>query len=388
MNRVPMLNLRAEYELMRDEIDQAIQTCLEHQRWILGPEVKALEGQIASLLGAEHCVGVASGTDALVLALRSLALARTGQEYFPESAEIITTAFTFVATGDAILRAHAKPVFVDIDPATFNIDVQQAREYLRRNGSRVVGIAPVHLYGRACPMDQITALASEYGLFVLEDTAQAFGASFDGRRLASIGDAGALSFFPSKNLGGFGDGGMIVTSDASLAENARILLKHGGRDKYNVDHIGYNSRLHTLQAAVLLAKLRHVESFNARRRALAAAYGQALADVEGITVPDIPEGHVVHQYTLRVSGGKRDELKDFLNSHGVDSMVYYPIPLTRMKVFDGRAVVFSPKGDGSLPEAERAAQEVLSLPIEPLQDAAATQTVTKAVREFSAVAFH
>ncbi|MBI5141435.1 MAG: DegT/DnrJ/EryC1/StrS family aminotransferase [Nitrospirae bacterium] len=371
MKQIPMLDLRGEYEYMKEKIDAAIATCLGHQAWILGPEVKALEAKIAAYLGAKHGIGCSSGTEALVLSLRALALKTKGQEYFDKTDEIITTPFTFTATGDAILRSGARPVFVDIDPVTYNIDPANIEKAITKN---TVGIIPVHLYGQSCDMDRIMAMAEAKNLFVVEDIAQAFGGGWKGRKLGSIGTTGCFSFFPSKNLGGFGDGGMVSTNDDALAEMIRMLLKHGGRDKYNVDHIGYNARLDTLQAAVLLAKFEYIEEFNNRRRVIAEKYNAALAGVEGITVPTvIPDAHhVFHQYTIRTAN--RDAFQASLKEHGVSTMVYYPFPLHKMKVFDGRCVAHD------LSNAELAATQVVSLPIEPLQDDETTQRVIEAVK--------
>lgn len=381
--QIPMLDLLAEYEYMKADIDAAIAKCLGHQKWILGPEVKELEQKIAAYLGVKHCIGCASGTEALVLSLRALAIQRKGQEYFDRTDEIITTPFTFTATGDAILRSGGTPVFVDIDPLTYNIDISEMREYvtsrasrLTPHESRVVGILPVHLYGQSCDMSAIQDTAREHGLFVVEDVAQAFGGMWENRKLGSVGNAGAFSFFPSKNLGGFGDGGMVSTSDDETAELVRMLLKHGGRDKYNVDHIGYNARLDTLQAAVLLAKFKYIDEFNDRRRKIAALYNKGLGGIAGLVLPDadtlsplVDMYHVYHQYTVRILNGKRDALQKHLQEKGVSTMVYYPFPLHKMKVFgEGRAKVH-----GELVHSERACAEVLSLPVEPLmgEDAAA-----------------
>jgi dTDP-4-amino-4,6-dideoxygalactose transaminase len=373
---IPMLDLKLEYRHMQSAIDGAIARCLEHQQWILGPEVKELEAKVASFLQAGLCVGASSGTEAIVLSLRALAILRTGKEFFDPSQQIITTAFTFTATGDAILRSGATPVFVDIDPKTFNIDAALVRKYLEENPGRVVGLLPVHLYGRSCDMDELLDLARKHGLFVVEDVAQAFGATWRGRKLGTLGDAGAFSFFPSKNLGGFGDGGMVSTNDEGLAAMVRMLLKHGGRDKYNVDHVGYNARLDTLQAAVLLAKLGYLQDFNDRRRRIAALYDSGLTKKNGIVVPmgDDP-GHVYHQYTIRVEGGRREALQTHLKENRVASMVYYPYPLHKMKVFgQGRCITA-----GTLTHTEQACAEVLSLPMEPLMDEATVQRVVDVV---------
>lgn len=396
--KITMLDLRLEYEYMKEDIDSAIRKCLEHQKWILGPEVKEFEDKVAEYLGVKHCIGVSSGTDSLVLSLRALAIKLKGQEYFDRSDEIITTPFTFTATGDAILRAGATPVFVDIDPITYNIDPVKIREYLAYSHSpiassppNVVGILPVHLYGQACNMDEIMTIAKEYNLFVLEDVAQAFGGSWKGQKLGSIGTIGAFSFFPSKNLGGFGDGGMVSTNDDELAELVGMLLKHGGKDKYNVDHIGYNTRLDTLQAAILLAKLKYVDEFNERRRKIAGLYNEGLKDLEGVVLlialspspiascpsPIAHDVSVFHQYTIRVFNGRRDTLQKYLRGKGVDAMVYYPFPLHKMNVFkNSRSKSFN-----SLNNAETASMEVLSLPLEPLQSQEQTAYIINCIND-------
>lgn len=374
--QVPMLDLKREYDYMKSDIDAALHKCLEHQHWILGPEVKSFESAVSGYLSVKHCVGVSSGTEALVLALRALAIQKTGKEYFDRSQEIITTPFTFTATGDAILRSGATPVFVDIDPRTLNIDPKGVQSYLDSPGGKnVVGLIPVHLYGRACAMDEITSIAQSHRLFVVEDVAQAFGASWQGKKLGSLGSAAAFSFFPSKNLGGFGDGGMVATEDEELAGLTRMLLKHGGRDKYNVEHIGYNARLDTLQAAVLLAKLKYLDELNQKRRRIAEIYNAGLKGLGAVTLPDQVDGHVFHQYTIRVPLGHRDEIQAALLGEGIQTMVYYPFPLHQMKVFSGRS-----RSWGELNQALTASRCVISLPIEPLQDLSCTQTVIGAVR--------
>ena len=362
MKEIPMLDLKCEYKYMKEDIDTAIRRCLEHQRWILGPEVKELENEIAEYIGIKHCVGVSSGTDALVLSLRALAIKLRGREYFDKTDEIITTSFTFTATGDAILRAGTTPVFVDIDPETYNMCPDKTREYLKHS-DKVVGIIPVHLYGQACDMDEVMKIAKEHNLFVLEDVAQAFGGMWNSKKLGSIGTAGAFSFFPSKNLGGFGDGGMVATNDDEIAKLVRMLLRHGGKDKYNVEHIGYNARLDTLQAAILLAKFKYVDEFNARRQKIAQFYNESLQNLKDIIVPKtLPDAyHIYHQYTIRVLNGKRDYIQKSLKDKGISTMLYYPLPLHKMKVFENRMKI-----SANLNESEKAATEVLSLPVEPL----------------------
>lgn len=391
MKQLPMLDLKLEYDYMKEAIDSAIKKCLDHQKWILGPEVKELEDKLAEYLGVKHCIGAASGTEALVLSLRALAIKLKGQEYFDRTDQIITTPFTFTATGDAILRSGATPVFVDIDPATYNINPIKIREYLeeglrlRAQGERVLGILPVHLYGQACRMDEIMAIAEEYNLFVVEDVAQAFGGTWKDKKLGSIGTTGAFSFFPSKNLGGFGDGGIVSTNDDEAAGLIRMLLKHGGKDKYNVDHIGYNARLDTLQAAIVLAKFKYIDEFNNRRRKIAAIYNKELAGIEALILPNAlspksctDDGHVYHQYTIQVSN--RDKLQTYLKENGVSTMIYYPFPLHKMKVFgEGRGIVA-----GKVDNSEHMAAGVLSLPVEPLQTEEDTMFISNAVKTYFA----
>jgi len=375
--KVPLLDLKRQYAHMKVEIDDAIARVLEHQQWILGPEVAEFEAAMARYLGVLHAVGVASGTDALVLALRALALQRKGKEFFDRDDEIITTPFTFVATADAILHAGATPVFADIDPATFNIDPQRVEAAVT---PKTVGIIPVHLYGQPCEMERILDTARRHGLFVLEDVAQALGAEYRDRKAGSIGDIAAFSFFPSKNLAAFGDAGLVATADDGLAEWVRRLRKHGGKDKYNVDVLGYNSRLDTLQAAILLARLPHLDDFNCRRRQLARTYSESLNDCRGICVPMEARDrtHVFHQYTLRISGVRREALQIHLKRCGIDTAVYYPVPLHRMRLLEGRC-----RSNGILREAELASSEVFSIPIEPLIAESEFEYVISSVKEFA-----
>lgn len=366
-----MLSLDREYRYIKEAIDSSIRKCLLHQKWILGPEVEELEHAISQYLNVEHCVGVSSGTEALVLALRALAIQKKGKEYFDKEDEIITTTFTFTATGDAVLRSGATPVFMDIDPVTYNIDSVKMKQYLESpEKGNVVGIIPVHLYGQACDMDMIMNIAQEHNLFVVEDTAQAFGGKWKDKKLGSIGTIGAFSFFPSKNLGGYGDGGMVVTNNGELAQLVRELTKHGGKDKYNVSHIGYNARIDTIQAAILLAKLKYIDEFNKKRRAIANIYNEKLRQLQYITIPQCMDEayHVYHQYTLKISN--RDELKELLGSNGVSTALYYPVPLHRMEVFKGRS-----KNASQLDNSENAAKQVLSIPIGPLQSQEETDYV-------------
>lgn len=383
MTMIPMLDLRAEYLHIKAAIDEKIANCLEHHRWILGPEVDNLEANVAEYLNANHCVGVSSGTDALIIALRALAIRDKQQEFFSKEDKIITTPFTFTATGSSILHAGATPVWVDIDPVTFNLDPEQVKRAVEEIPG-IVGILPVHLFGQSADMGAIMEIAEQYNLFVVEDVAQGFGAKWNDKQLSTIGDIGTFSFFPSKNLGGFGDGGAIATQNAELAELSRMLMQHGGKDKNNVDHLGYNARLDALQAAIINAKLDHIDDFNNHRRAIAHAYNEGFAGIAEIETPredgiadKADVHHIYHQYTLRVKNGQRDALKAHLAEQGVSSMVYYPHPLHTMRLFKETSECF-----GNLEHTEQAAKEVLSLPVEPLQSAETIETICQSVRSF------
>jgi dTDP-4-amino-4,6-dideoxygalactose transaminase len=361
--KIPILDLRPEIDEQWDELMEAIQGVLRSGQFILGPNVEAFEDEFAAYLGVKHAVGVNSGTDALVISLRGLGIG--------PGDEVITTPFTFFATPESISNVGATPVFVDIDPATFNIDPALIEPAITE---RTKAILPVHLYGLACAMEPIMEIAVRNGLKVVEDVAQAMGGTVDGKRLGTLGDAGAFSFFPSKNLGGFGDGGMIVTHDDALAEHARRLRAHGSRRSYANETLGYNSRLDELQAAVLRVKLRHLDRSNEKRRRAAADYGRALRGVNGVTIPvEEPRAHhVYHQYTVRILKSRRDELRKELAERGVDSKVYYPVPCHKLPVYGSNA--------GSLPVTEAAAREVLSLPIGPALTSADLHRVVKVLR--------
>ncbi|KJR42187.1 pleiotropic regulatory protein DegT [Candidatus Magnetoovum chiemensis] len=393
---IPLLDLKEEYRFMLEDIDNGILKNIANTMYILGPEVKELEDKVAKYIGVNHCIGISSGTDALVLALRSLALKIKGEQYWSKDDLIITTPFTFTATGDSILRAGATPLFVDIDYNTYNIDPAKIKECLTyysspqtKGANNVVGILPVHLYGKPSMMDDMSRIAKEHNLFVLEDVAQAFGGQWHNcantaRKLGSIGTAGCFSFFPSKNLGGFGDGGMVSTDDNEIAELIRMLLRHGGKDKYNVDHIGYNARLDTIQAAIILVKFKFIDDFNEKRRKIADIYSTELNALDGILLPapassisNEGKGHVYHQYTIRVLNGRRDALQKYLKDKSISSMIYYPIPLNDMKVFNGRMKTY-----GNLNSAKTATKEVLSIPIEPLQKEKTTKYIVDTIKEF------
>ncbi len=372
--KIPIFDLKKEYELLQKDIGQQIEDCLRSQQWILGQKVIKFEEDIAGYLGQKYTVGVASGTDALILALSALALKIKGKEYFDRQDEIITTPFTFIATSEAILRSGATPVFVDIDPDTFNIDPDKIKKALTKN---TVGILPVHLYGLACAMDKILNIAKEHDLFVIEDVAQAFGGAFKGKKLGTWGDCGSFSFFPSKNLGGFGDGGLVATGNLKLAESIRYLRNHGEVEKYDASLLGFNSRLDSMQAAVLSVKLTAIDKFNALRREIAKEYGVGLKGLKQIQIPYLPQEvtHVYHLYTIQVSSG-RDEFLDYLNSRGIESRIYYPVPLCRMKAFKKAKIA------GNLTGLELVLGKILSLPIYPFLEKDKIQYIVRTIRSF------
>jgi len=343
---LPMLDLTGEIAELWDDVTNAIHDVIRSGRFILGPVVEKFETEVASYLGVPYAVGVNSGTDALVIALRALGVG--------PGDEVITTPFTFFATAEAISHVGAAPVFVDIDEKSFNIEPTAIEGAITH---RTRAILPVHLFGRPAEMGAVNAIARAHDLLVLEDCAQSFGAVHDGLRTGAIGHAGALSFFPSKNLGGFGDGGMVVTSDAKIAAAARMLRAHGAATKYRNKMLGYNSRLDALQAAVLAVKLSRVERSNEERREAAARYNDLLASVSGITLPDVTPGHVFHQYTVTLVHHRRDVVRRALDRHGIASAVYYPVPCHQLPVYSDLAT--------ALPRSERASREVLSLPIWP-----------------------
>jgi dTDP-4-amino-4,6-dideoxygalactose transaminase len=362
---ISVLDLKAQYHGIRGEIDAAVLGVLESGHFILGPNVKALEREVAQTCGCTYGVGVASGTDALRLAMDAL-------EIGPGD-EVITTPFTFIATANTISRAGAIPVFVDIDPQTFNLHPILVEQAITE---RTRAILPVHLFGQLADMGALMELAVRYDLPVVEDSAQAIGATLDGQPACSFGVIGCLSFYPTKNLGAYGDGGMAVTCNADMAERLDVLRRHGGRVKYYHERLGYNSRLDELQAAILRVKLRHLDAWTEGRRRVAARYDELLADLP-VTIPyQAPRvRHVYHQYTIRAP--RRDELQSFLKAQGIGTMIYYPLPLHRQEMYAGLGL-----GEGSFPEAERAAREVLALPIYPELTAEQIEQVAGAIRHF------
>jgi dTDP-4-amino-4,6-dideoxygalactose transaminase len=344
-----MVDLKVQYEAIKEEINSAVLGVLQSTHFILGPHGKALEEEVAAYHKVKHAVAVASGTDALHLALLAAGIKRGD--------EVITTPFTFIATAEAISYIGAVPVFVDIRPDTFNMDIMKVEAAISK---RTKAIIPVHLYGHSADMDGLMEIARKHKVRVIEDCAQSFGAEYKGKKAGAFGDIGCFSFFPSKNLGCYGDGGMVITDDATLAEHLLSLRNHGSRVRYYHDEIGFNSRLDEIQAAILRIKFKHIDTYNARRGANAAIYAKYLS-VPGIQLPIELKGakHVFHQYTIRVKN--RDTVKRKLDEGKVtSSMIYYPVPLHMQTAYKDLGIK-----PGSLPVAERAAQEVLSLPMYP-----------------------
>ena len=380
--KIPVLDLKPQYHQLKEEIDQAINNVLESTKFILGPEVELLETEIAQYLGVKHAMGVNSGTDALTIALRTLNIG--------EGDEVITTSFSFYATAESISLVGAKPIFADIQEDSFNIDVSSIESKITAHTKAII---PVHLYGQPAAMTEIMSVAQKYGLRVIEDCAQAFGAIYYGdcigcnhncnnnqreniteKYVGGIGDVGAYSFYPTKNLGAYGDGGMIVTNDDRLAELARMLRVHGAKKNYHNELLGYNSRLDSLQACILRVKLKYLKQWNEARRNIANTYNQLLAHNPNIITPTITKGHVFHQYTIRVLNGKRDQLKEYLSSLGIGTMIYYPIPQDQLPVYQGQ---YTPQ-----PVSLKLAKEVLSLPIYPELSLENIEEVVKVINNF------
>ena len=348
---IPMVDLKRQYHRLKKDIDAAINDVLEDTRFILGPNVSALEEEVATYHGLSQAVGVANGTDALLLALRACGI-EAGDE-------VITTPFTFIATAEVVALLKARPVFVDIEPVTFNMDWRQIESKIT---SRTKAVIPVHLFGHPADMDPIMAIAQKHNLRVIEDCAQAFGAVYHGRKVGAIGDIGCFSFFPSKNLAGYGDGGMIVTRSDETAAKIKMLRNHGSARRYYHDDVGYNSRLDEIQAAIIRIKLKKIDEFNAARRRNAALYCAAIKR-KGIILPSVSGDceHVYHQFTIRAD--QRDLLADALQKKEVASAVYYPVPLHRQNAFLNLY-----DGPETMPQSETCAREVLSLPMFPELD--------------------
>jgi dTDP-4-amino-4,6-dideoxygalactose transaminase len=367
---VPLLDLMRQFSSIKAEIEAAIGQVLESQHFILGPKVKDCESAIAAYCACSHAVGVSSGTDALLIALMA--------EQIRNGDEVITTPYSFFATAGSIARLGAVPVFVDIDPATFNIHPDLIEEAIT---SRTRALIPVHLFGQTADMDPILDSARRHKLAVIEDAAQAIGAEYKGRRAGSLGDYGCFSFFPSKNLGAFGDAGMVTTNDAAKAERLAILRAHGSKPKYFHKVVGGNFRLDALQAAVIEVKLRHLDEWTARRQSNAVRYAQLFAesgliDKGCITTPvNVQTRHIFNQYVIRTK--ERDRLQACLKEHGVGTEVYYPVPLHLQDCFASLGYK-----KGALPESEKAALESLALPVFPELRVDEMEYVVETVAQF------
>ena len=344
---IPPLDLKAQWLSIKSEISAAINAVVESQHFILGPQVQALEEEVAKYCGTRFAVGVASGTDALLLALHAAGVG--------PGDEVLLPTLSFIATADCVSLLGAVPVFVDIDPSTFAIDAVQLETKIT---PRTRAIIPVHLYGHPADMDPINSVAQRHNLRVIEDNAQAIGAKYKDRKTGGLGDYGCISFFPSKNLGGYGDGGMIVTNSEASSTHLRVLRNHGSAKKYYATEQGWNSRLDEIQAAVLRVKLRHLDNWVVARRKNANLYTQLLKAAPGVVTPvEAPWAeHVYHQYTIRVID--RDRVQSALTEQNIGSTVYYPTPMHLQPVFANLNYI-----EGDLPQAEKAAKEVLSLPI-------------------------
>ena len=352
---IPMVDLKGQYQTLKEEIEQGFQETLQNTSFILGPNVQAFEKEAADYLQAKHAISCASGTDALHLALVAAGIG--------EGDEVITTSFTFIATAEAICYVGATPVYVDIKPDTYNIDPEKIEAAIT---SKTRAILPVHLFGQPADMDAIMALAEKHNLLVIEDCAQSFGADINGRMTGSIGLAGCHSFFPSKNLGCYGDGGMVTTNDDAVAEQLRMLRNHGSKVRYYHDIVGYNSRLDELQAVVLRAKLKRLPGYNQERRRAAHTYSRLLSEVVTPPQEDGIGTHIYHQYTLLTD--QRDAIMQKLQDNNIGCAIYYPVPLHQQKVF---AEICK---QVSLPVTEDVASRCMSLPIYPeLTDEMVTQ---------------
>ena len=346
---VPLLDLVAQYKEIKPKMDAAIQRVLDSGHFILGPEVVAVEEEVADYLDVAHGIGLASGTDALILALRALDIGKGD--------EIILPAYTFFATIGSVLHVGATPVLVDVDEKTYCIDIEQTRAKVTSDTKAII---PVHLYGQAADMDELAEIAKENNLSIIEDNAQAFGADYKGQKTGSIGDVGCLSFFPSKNLGAYGDGGMVVTNNPELAEKMRMLRAHGWKKKYFPEVLGYNSRLDALQAAILRVKLPHLDKWNEGRRKVAHIYSDALAETPNLQIPyEAPNRtHVYHLYILQVPN--RDQVQEKLKEAGIGTSVYYPQPLHLAEPC--KALGYK---EGDFPVAEKASLETIAIPVYP-----------------------
>jgi len=361
---IPLVDLVAQYNSIKIEINKAVQQVLQDGKFILGPKVTELGIKIAGYHSVKHAVGVASGTDALVIALRALDIG--------PGDEVIIPAFTFFATAEAVSTVGATPIFVDIDLETYCIDVNRIEGKISKKTKVII---PVHLYGHPADMDAISNIADKHNLKVIEDNAQSFGAEYKGRKTGSLGHISCLSFFPSKNLGTYGDGGMLVTNDAQVAEKAKMLRTHGWKQKYFPVTIAYNSRLDELHAAILLVKLKYVDKWNEKRRQLAQKYNELLATANAVIPTQASYArHVYHMYVIRVQ--RRNKLQSYLKERGVASAIYYPIPLHLLEAYKNLGYR---KGD--FPSSEKASEETLAIPLYPEISPDQNEFVSKTIKE-------
>ena len=374
MKKIQMVDLQGQYEPLKAQIQASFAEVLDSAAFINGPQVQAFQKELEAYLQVKHVIPCANGTDALEIAMMGLGLKRGD--------EVITADFTFAATVEVIALLGLTPVLVDVDKDTFNINIEAIRKAIT---PKTKAIVPVHLYGRPANMEAIMQIAKEYNLYVIEDNAQAIGADFtwsDGRKqkVGTIGHVGATSFFPSKNLGCYGDGGAIFTNDDELAHILRGIVNHGMYIRYHHDVVGVNSRLDSLQACVLRAKLPHLDSYNQKRREAARLYTEGLQGNPNIITPEIPQGdtsHVFHQYTIRILGGKRDALAEHLTKHGVPFGIYYPIPLHKQKAYED-----SRYREVDFPATNELVQEVISLPMHTELDKEQINFIAKLITDF------
>jgi len=363
---VPFFDLKRQYASIKDEVDKAVRAVFDNTAFILGPSVSEFERGFAEYLGAEHAIGVNSGTSALHLALKAVGVGN--------GSEVITTPLTFIATAEAIVMSGAKPVFVDVDKDSLNIDPQQVEAAVSEYTKAII---PVHLYGQVADMDPIMEIARKHKLAVIEDACQAHGAEYKGRKAGVIGDVSAFSFYPSKNLGAYGEGGMVVTRDAEIAARVKALRNHGQNKKDNHKWVGYNYRMSGIQGAVLKTKLAHLDGWTEKRREIAALYSELLAGVSYVDVPReaVPGKHVYHLYVIRTR--RRNELKEFLEQEGVQTRIHYPRCLHLQEAFE-----FLSYRPGDFPVAEEAVDEILSLPMFPELTRDEVEYVANSIKKF------
>ncbi|MFV0218082.1 DegT/DnrJ/EryC1/StrS family aminotransferase [Empedobacter falsenii] len=368
MKKIQMVDLQSQYQKIKGDVDAAILNVLDSAAFINGPEVKQFETELQNYLNVKHVIPCGNGTDALQIALMALGL--------EPGDEVITADFTFAATVEVIDLLKLNSILVDVDYDTFTIDTEKLKAAIT---PKTKAIIPVHLFGQCANMDEIMAIAKEHNLYVVEDTAQAIGADYKGRKAGTIGHIGCTSFFPSKNLGCYGDGGAIFTNDDDIAHRLRGIVNHGMYKRYYHDEVGVNSRLDSVQAAVLRRKLPFLNDYNAARNKAAAYYTDAFKDIDALLTPVKGEDttHVFHQYTLRVTNGKRNELQAFLTEKEIPAMIYYPVPLRKQKAYDNGHY-----NDADFPNTNKLVEEVMSLPMHTELDEEQLAYITSAVREF------